>query len=704
LWRWLETGETSPAIDLSPVDRDAVQRFLEGVSDTLEIEPQAEGRRVSLPGYPFAGRTHWIQPVHTLAVSQSPSVEKSQEFAAPDSSAHSPEVHYFVPKWIQVPYRSAHGQTFRKGLLVCDQTSSVVDLLALTLRNTGTEVSTLSLQAASALEPLGGAPDLVFLLSSSSGPDLLSGIDPWLVAIQALQRIAREPVRIIHVWTSGDLPAAALAGLLKTLEREQPVFSCTSLCLEAGWSNEQAVRRIVAEAGSLPRETDVVYRSEQRSVRRMEYWRPTEFRPPFREGGTCLIAGAPKGIGGLFARHLALTCRANLMLAGRSAPAAVADSLEQLRALGAQVAYTQTNLTDEESVRHLVLETRKRFGALHGVIHSAGVLQDGPIRTKSSTAMHAVLGPKILGASWLDEATRHDALDFFVLSSSAVALLGNPLQSDHVMANVFLDAFAQAREERRVRGERSGITVSVNWPLWAEGGTKVPLSLRREMAERTGLRELSTSEGLRAFEVALASGRSQILVVSGSEERARALFAQPSEQDESVLQGSRMEMTIDLSAAERKLGCLIAGVIQVPEQSIEPERSFADYGFDSISLGHLHGELEKLFGELPRTTMLEYTSIRDLIAFLARERAEDLRAFAGGLDAAPSAAKHAEPFQEAAALPEPLRSVPGSSFLSEPIAIVGVAGRFPGADSPDQFWTNLSRGVSSISDVPAERW
>ena len=166
-------------------------------------------------------------------------------------------------------------------------------------------------------------------------------------------------------------------------------------------------------------------------------------------------------------------------------------------------------------------------GGLNGVIHSAGVLRDSFVIKKTEAELRAVLAPKVAGLLALDAATRDQELDFFVLFSSLAAVFGNVGQADYAAANGFMDAYAAWRDGLVACGERSGRTLSLNWPLWAQGGMQVDGATLAAM-RRQGLTPLASEAGLEAFVQALAFEGPQIAVLAGDAGRIRQkLLASP---------------------------------------------------------------------------------------------------------------------------------------------------------------------------------
>ena len=212
-----------------------------------------------------------------------------------------------------------------------------------------------------------------------------------------------------------------------------------------------------------------------------------------RPGGVYLITGGLGGLGLELAEHIAKGARAKLVLVGRSAlPArstwasflAAHDAengtcrkirrIEALEALGSDVMTASADVTELEQMEKVVADAKRRFGAIHGVVHAAGTLNDVLIELRPPDAASPVLATKVKGALVLD-ALLHDArLDFFVLFSSVSSILGLPGQIDYTAANAFLDAFA-----RYLTARGRTHVISINWSAWQEVGMAAALSTQR---------------------------------------------------------------------------------------------------------------------------------------------------------------------------------------------------------------------------------
>lgn len=251
---------------------------------------------------------------------------------------------------------------------------------------------------------------------------------------------------------------------------------------------------------------------------------------PWKEGGTYVITGGLGGLGLIFARDVLRSVRsATVHLTGRSPlDAGRRQLLESLRRPRAQVHYTPLDAADAAGVEAFLAGVRQEHGAINGIIHSAGVLRDGFVLRKSEDDLRAVLAPKVAGTVNLDAASQGDALDFFALFSSAAAVTGNVGQADYAAANAFLDAFAGHRAGLVAEGLRSGRSVSLNWPLWAEGGMAPDAETERALLEQVGMHPLRTESGVLVLHESLSLTHHQVLAVEGDGARIRgALLGQP---------------------------------------------------------------------------------------------------------------------------------------------------------------------------------
>ena len=177
--------------------------------------------------------------------------------------------------------------------------------------------------------------------------------------------------------------------------------------------------------------------------------------------GTYLITGGLRGLGLMTAQWLVERGARHLVLTGRRTPDSEAgETLRALEARGIQVRVAQADASDAGAMKRLLEDMRNTMPPLRGVIHSAGVLDDGVLLQQSWNRFATVFAPKVIGSLLLHRLTESDALDFFVLFSSVAAVFGSAGQGNHVAANAFMDTLAAARAAQGLPG------LSVNWGAW----------------------------------------------------------------------------------------------------------------------------------------------------------------------------------------------------------------------------------------------
>jgi acyl transferase domain-containing protein/NADPH:quinone reductase-like Zn-dependent oxidoreductase/acyl carrier protein len=222
--------------------------------------------------------------------------------------------------------------------------------------------------------------------------------------------------------------------------------------------------------------------------------------------GTYLITGGLRGLGLMTAQWLVERGARHLVLTGRSAPNAEAE--EALRAMevrGVLVRAAVADVSDAAAMKRLLGETRKTMPPLRGVIHSAGLLDDGVLLHQNWDRFKTVFAPKVTGSLILHRLTSPDALDFFVFFSSVASIFGSPGQGNYVAANMFMDTLAAARAAQGKPG------LTINWGAWAGAGVAVDRGVTAR-AREAGYGVIDPEGGFRALEAALNGDLSQMIV------------------------------------------------------------------------------------------------------------------------------------------------------------------------------------------------
>ncbi|MGH9630275.1 MAG: SDR family NAD(P)-dependent oxidoreductase, partial [Bryobacteraceae bacterium] len=320
---------------------------------------------------------------------------------------------------------------------------------------------------------------LVFLTQALGELNAQASIDVSVVSSQ------------VHAITAEDdiCPAkASLLGPAKVVPQELPGVRCRNIDLPAPRPGEALAGSLVELLLSELRSTDfhsvVAYRRGRRWLQTYEPMRlnvPQSDTPRLRKCGVYLITGGLGEIGLLLAEHLASSVQAKIVLTGRTGmPAREAwDSLLQepesgiarqirrlrrLEELGAEVMMARADVADLEQMREVMDAAVQRFGALHGVIHSAGNTKADGITALADTdrkACQSHFQPKVQGVLVLNELLRRQNLDFCFLVSSLSATLGGLGFTAYSAANAFMDAFAHLQKRTNPVP-----WISVNWDAW----------------------------------------------------------------------------------------------------------------------------------------------------------------------------------------------------------------------------------------------
>ncbi|WP_266160111.1 SDR family NAD(P)-dependent oxidoreductase, partial [Dyella silvatica] len=509
---------------------------------------------------------------------------------------------------------------------------------------------------------------------------------------------------------------AGLGGMLRTAQLENPRIVGQLIGIEAGQDVAQAVLENRGSAAAQIRYVD--------GVRQVSGWveqtAASAAASPWKAQGVYLITGGAGGLGLIFAREIAQQARnAVLILTGRSAlNEGIQAHIRELEALGAVVRYHAVDVADAAALTQLVHSIPEEFESLDGIIHSAGVVRDSFIVKKTRQQLHEVFSAKVAGTLNLDQASRGMALDCFICFSSIAGAIGNIGQADYAAANAFMDAFAQHRAEQVAQGQRHGRTLSVNWPLWDEGGMRVDAATRSMLVQQLGMHALATDRGVLALRQALASGANQLLVVAGDAARIRQVILGQTPETavapSATMTGAAQPSQDDSSLPEkikRMLVGLVSSLIKVKPEDIDGETSLSEFGFDSISLTEFGNALNQQYRiELKPTIFFEYPTLGGLADYLLREHHAVL---AAQFTQATTPAAAAAPVL-AAPVSERRRARGRSGFrsavtsrsqsLNEAVAIIGISGQFPQARDIDAFWRNLREGKDCITEIPLERW
>jgi len=353
----------------------------------------------------------------------------------------------------------------------------------------------------------------------------------------------------------------------------------------------------------------------------------------FQPESTYLVTGGLGGLGLVMAEWMAKQGAQRIVLLGRRAPNDVAHTvINQLRNQGCIVDIITADVSNS-AVLTAALDKMNQASdyPLRGVLHAAGILDDGLMQQLSWEKFERVLAPKVAGAWNLHTHTQACELDFFVLFSSAAALLGSPGQANHAAANAFLDGLARYRHQ-------SGLpTLSINWGAWSTVGSALKYQQRDSLEQFPGVGTITPQEGLHQLEKIWSTAATQVGIVpiDWSSFLANAdvnsLFSAQS-QDRLPVTKRRQKLATssiltDLAAVpsdqqrERLDTYVCSQICQTlgfSPDDLNRQIGFFDLGMDSLTALELKNNLQTDLGlSLPSTLVFDYPTVNALLGYLA---------------------------------------------------------------------------------------
>jgi acyl transferase domain-containing protein/thioesterase domain-containing protein len=487
--------------------------------DWKSFHARERRRRLPLPTYPFERERFWIEPDRKVETTPTSSAEAVKEVR---------EIGFFSPSWKRSDLTQKERGQAVGPWLIFEDTQGLGTRIAQLLRRRGEHciavqsgrsftrvasdrfeinpeeptdyqrlVSEFTAQGKSprtivhlwsVCDPASGQDSLgelaaaetmsfysLLFLGQALGAIDLDGAVQIAAVSNNLHQIAQEPIL--------RPSRALLTGPCGVIPKELTNVRCRNIDVED--LGVEAAEQVVAELQVQSIESPVAYRKNQRWVKTFVRSRGPENQPSIalRDRGVYLITGGLGGIGLALAESLTKSVRARLVLLGRSGLPSreswdhwlsshgdrdpIARQIRKIRAIendGSEVMIAAGDVCDSDAMQRIADQIHAHFGGINGIIHAAGVLNDGPLLQKDRASAARVLAPKVRGTLVLESAYLRDPIDFQILMSSVSSHLAPAGQIDYTAANAFLDAWAKygSTASRRV--------VSIQWPRWTDVG------------------------------------------------------------------------------------------------------------------------------------------------------------------------------------------------------------------------------------------
>ena len=668
-----------------PVLLEAAGRlWLAGVELKGErLQGPGEHRRLRLPTYPFQRERFWVEPGAGLAAAPraaGATVRKredvSQWFHQPAWKPTPPPVAPVLERGTPVlAFVEESGPGARLVERLRAEGAEVVRVVpaeGFSRREDGTyglapgEPSGYQTLLAE-LEAAGRLPRRVVHLwnlgpEAGGGEDaaLATGLERGLYSTVFLARAlgphaARTPVEVVLA-VSGVLevaggeplvPArATVLGPCRVVPQENPGLRLRCVDVEVPGSasqEERLVERLLAEVRLPAGEPVVAWRGARRYV---EHFEPAPLPAagvaPLRERGVYLLTGGLGRIGLGLAEHLAAAVKARLVLVGRSpfpareewdawvaahgAQDEVSRKLHRLREMerqGAEVLVLPADVSQREQLAGVLARAEAHFGALHGVVHSAGSIGAGthvPLEQLERAHCEEQLAAKVHGTRWLEAALSGRKLDFVVLQSSLSTVLGGPGFTAYAAANAFLDALAAQRT-------REGGTpwLSVDWDGWRGAEESGPSLHDMTLAEGSdALRRLLAARAEGRWVVSTADLSARLAVWQKREAAGPATSPPPgAERQGHARPALRNEYVAPRDGVERDVAAIWRELLGIEQPGIHDD--FFELGGHSLVGAQVVARVRKAFQvELSLRALFETPTIAGMALAIVQARAESM--------------------------------------------------------------------------------
>ncbi|MGA4722143.1 SDR family NAD(P)-dependent oxidoreductase [Fictibacillus nanhaiensis] len=441
---------------------------------------------------------------------------------------------------------------------------------------------------------------------------------------------------------------ASISGLGRVINKEFPNFYCRMI----DFDGQVSIKVLFGEIESNSNYNHVAYRKEKRYVQEFKEVRlgkvEKDSEKIYKDNGVYLITGGLGDLGFEFAKIIASNTKAKLVMVNRSL---IPDrsmwreisqddgrqleyirKIKLLEQLGSEVLICQADISNFQMMSNVIDLVKNKYGKIDGIIHAAGVGTSVEIKDQTNEDFDSVISAKIHGTWILDELTKDQNLDFFVLFSSIASWFPAPGQGDYCAANRYMDSFSEFRNKK---GKR---TISINWSTWKETG----MAKANQFNIDTLFKTLTTQEAIDGFHSVINSGLSSVLIgtinydwplISSLETGDFDLSSDIKEKMDSRRKGIKLPkkseqgigkkfISNDVENVEETLLNIVSDVLGFQELDIYD--SFFELGADSILIKQIHTRLESLYPDsVTVADFFEHPSIHKLSKFIQKQDQKD---------------------------------------------------------------------------------
>lgn len=444
----------------------------------------------------------------------------------------------------------------------------------------------------------------------------------------------------------------------------------------------------------------VLYENEKRSILKIEQVQFESKDTILRKHGSYMITGGTGGLGAMVATYLLKQYDAHLYLIGRSDESKKQSVLEKLKKIGGTVNYIQADVSDIDQMTIAVNKMIEAEGRVDGVIHAAGIYQGHKFIEKDQNEFYATLAPKISGTITIENAMQGKNYDFICYFSSISSVIGDMGDCDYSIANRFMKAYANVQNQFSHKKH-----VVINWPIWENGGMELGTPEAIEMyLKSSGQKLLTDTLGMEVFERCLSQNKLDFTVIHGSDDILKPYQSlkdnQALNQGETTINQDVIEEqnpSFDIDQLENNLiedlKEMSSSILNFNKNEIHLESNFSDIGYDSVNLMDFAESLSQKYSiNIQPDVFFRYPNIKQLTGYL-------LENYQTQLEQVYQIPKQEDKVEVEIKIDE----TKAFSDEKEPLAIIGMSGLFPGANSVEDLWNILSEGREVIQEIPKSR-
>ncbi|PSL48184.1 acyl transferase domain-containing protein [Chitinophaga niastensis] len=426
----------------------------------------------------------------------------------------------------------------------------------------------------------------------------------------------------------------------------------------------------------------------------------------YRQNGVYVVIGGAGGIGRAWTEYMIRTYQAQVIWIGRrKADEEILFHSRQLGKAGPAPEYMQADAGDAAALKEAREAIIRKYGCINGIVQSAIVLSDQSLSQMEERVFQAALHAKVDVSVCMAQVFAADKPDFVLFFSALNAFIKAPGQSNYAAGSTFEDAFAQYLSQHWPCAVKT-----INWGYWGSTGIVSGDNYRRRMTA-AGIGSIEPPEAMAALEQLLTGSLSQVALIKAVPNLSLPgiiIKGTPAKAEENILTVSdkRRNITAPQSVTPQLLKNYtrkiiresITGILKTADKHIRDDDSFSALGVDSIISVQLITKINKAAGcNLNTSALFDYSTISQLTQYVAKEYADVLTAALQ-----PQTVITETHIPVIANIPLSLPIVTPAPVEKEPVAIIGISGRFPGADSLDELWEHLSNGDDLVKEV--SRW